>query len=219
MAVITPKPEQFRGADFALGSIRGVRVFGITKEGMLTGLVKRQPWTPYINKARCFAGAIETSHIRSVARLKDILKTPGPQTPGHMMNCDCGFYGVFSNEDNHYWDVTDRSDRVCGVIEGFGITVQGPKGFKAEKARILGLLIPDISAFPEETHAEYRRRTDKLGRHRIDLLTIERMKSLYSETRFFTTYEEMVKTFPLTAVTGYDGMDIDLSGWASDGGK
>lgn len=219
MSKFMPSPMQFRGADFALGTVRGVRVFGITKEGMLTGLVKRQPWTPYTNTARCFSGTLDTSHITSVARLKDFLKTPGPHTPGHMMHCDCGFYGVYSDTDNYYWNVKDRSDRVCGVIEGFGLTVQGPRGFKAEKARIVGLLIPDISEFPDESQAEYLWRTKKSGKHRIEELTIKRMKSLYSDTRFFNTMEEMLSAFPLAQSSVYDGVDIDLRGWESDGGK
>lgn len=56
--------------------------------------------------------------------------------------CSCGFYA--------YWKpspcISPNPDRIIGVIEGFGRTLIGNRGFRSEKARITGLCIPDSSS-------------------------------------------------------------------------
>jgi hypothetical protein len=55
-----------------------------------------------------------------------------------MPDCDCGFWAYTA--DSHVLSVTGPA--VLGVIEGWGRCVLGPHGFRAEKARIVGLAFP-----------------------------------------------------------------------------
>lgn len=217
-----PEPKEFRGADFALGSIMGVRTFGVHKEGLLQGLVFKQIWRPGENRAVCMKkGVIPVGDgpttAEAMARLKKLIGSSGPHVGGHMMNCDCGYYAFYSDVENYYYEtIKDRSDRFCGIIEGYGLTVQGPKGFKAEKARIVALLVPDVSKFPAETTEEYLWR-NKTGRVRIDEDIIARTQRLY-DVPFFTSYEQMLSEFPITQSSVYTGIEEDISAWETDGG-
>jgi hypothetical protein len=60
--------------------------------------------------------------------------------PHYYETCSCGFYAYLNgfNEYNH-------ATRVTGVIEGYGETLIGSRGFRAQKARILAIA-PGISA-------------------------------------------------------------------------
>lgn len=52
--------------------------------------------------------------------------------------CDHGFYGFFDNSN----DYGEKRDRINGVVEGYGETVVGTRGFRSMKARIVALQIP-----------------------------------------------------------------------------
>jgi len=216
-----PEPKEFRGVDFAIGSIMGVRTFGIHKEGLLRGMVFKQIWRPGENQAVCMKKGtlnVGPDTPESIVRLRKLLGSAGPHVGGHMMNCDCGYYAFYSDVDNYYYQhIQDKSDRFAGIIEGYGITVQGPKGFKSEKGRIVALLLPDLSTFPKETNEEYLWRT-KSERVRIDEELVERVRKIYN-VPFFTSYEQMLSEFPLSASSMYNGVDIDTDGWETDGGK
>lgn len=60
------------------------------------------------------------------------------------LSCTCGFYAYFDDGQNTYFDY--NAGDVLGVIEGYGQVTVGSRGFKAEKAKIVALLIePDQS--------------------------------------------------------------------------
>jgi len=59
--------------------------------------------------------------------------------------CRCGHWATWNYEDRTIHD--DRSVPVLGVIKGFGRTRLGTRGFRCEKARILGLH-PDFTLQP-----------------------------------------------------------------------
>jgi hypothetical protein len=62
--------------------------------------------------------------------------------PKHeMANCRCGFYGYYDGSDDFKRDAT-----VSAVVEGYGEVLIGTRGFRASKARVLALCIPEAAA-------------------------------------------------------------------------
>jgi hypothetical protein len=109
----------------ALGRVRGVRQFRITKygyhEGMLTGLFFRTIWNPRINQATCPSVARNAEQALGWADLEE--------------SCTCGFYANLDSPP-----VADLGC-VIGIIEGWGNTVIGEDGFRCERAKIVALVI------------------------------------------------------------------------------
>ena len=128
--------EEFGGPALVLGSVRGRRSFGVTADGRLTGLYYSQVWRPGENRASCLHdGGV-------VVRLPDgritVRAASGREigTAHGLQGCTCGFYAYYRE------DPYSTSRRISGVVEGYGRVVLGTAGFRAEKARILALLVP-----------------------------------------------------------------------------
>lgn len=108
---------------FAVGSVKGVRWWNLGLDQDCTELLGAWgPWVPGENTAACDSG----KHRPPAAR------------------CGCGFWA--------YWLMDALPDMVrtlsvpvLGVVEGFGTTVIGEKGFRCAKARILGLHLPRVT--------------------------------------------------------------------------
>ncbi len=77
----------------------------------------RDPWKPGVNQAHCLAGNPHTAPTRA---------------------CGCGFWA--------YWRLAgDRQvghPHVAALIKGYGKVIKGPRGFRCEKAEIVGLVPP-----------------------------------------------------------------------------
>lgn len=54
-----------------------------------------------------------------------------------LANCPHGFYGYYDGSNDYY-----RHGYVMGVVEGYGETVIGTRGFRCMKARIVALRLP-----------------------------------------------------------------------------
>jgi hypothetical protein len=81
----------------------------------------------------------------SLAELKRVL---GGHKSHEFSTCTCGFY-AFLNGHNRYAD----TNPVVGIIEGYGETVIGTRGFRSKKAKILALapVVPfELEKEPEE---------------------------------------------------------------------
>ncbi|GAA4286549.1 hypothetical protein [Georgenia daeguensis] len=135
-------PEEFGGPALVLGSVRGRRSFGVTADGRLTGLYYSQVWHPGENRASCLHdGGV-------VVRLPDGRITVRAASEreigaGHgLQGCTCGFYAYYRE------DPYSTSRRISGVVEGYGRVVLGTAGFRAERARILALLVPGTASGP-----------------------------------------------------------------------
>lgn len=104
--------------EFCAGTLTGTRSFRVTSSGHLRSLMHPTVWSRGENLARCFARRA----------------TP----PADMdIDCTCGFY-AFWDGSNDYRD----EGHVNAVVEGYGIVVIGPRGFRAQKTRIVALHIP-----------------------------------------------------------------------------
>lgn len=122
---------------FAAGSVVGVRNWYVKKM-----LIPGEPclynlrgawlgnWQPGINQARCLA----ISAVMGPPQLGNPHVTP------HRL-CGCGYWA--------YWEPTyhdlDNPDNGCypvtGIIRGHGRTLIGERGFRCEKAEILGFTV------------------------------------------------------------------------------
>lgn len=110
-------------ADWAPGTVRGIRYFSFSQldslahSPVLIGAHGGR-WHDGENTAAC---AYHPEHV-----------------PPHVENCGCGFWAYWTRDaaDKAY---TGGDSAVIGVVEGYGRTLLGDKGFRSAKARILGL--------------------------------------------------------------------------------
>lgn len=136
----------FTGFDFAVGSVFGQRVWKADKDGNLRGIVHDlPPWTPDVNDARCdLLGSFWFKRIATGYVQIDLPGEFSPSNGDHIAGCFCGFYGYYANQRNTYadsmWMIGECP--VSGVVEAYGKTVLGTKGFRASKARIVALCLP-----------------------------------------------------------------------------
>jgi hypothetical protein len=103
--------------------------------------------------------------------------------PGH----SCGFYAYTETDENPYLGAIDLSIEV--VIQGWGRTVIGTKGFRCEKARILGMVLP-----PHEGQT-YRELKGEMTHGQIadSIIKTYRKIPTYSDRR------AMLRAWPLTS--------------------
>lgn len=117
---------EFTGPELVVGTVRGYRRWDV-RNGHLKAVSWGTKWTAGVNTATCrmpFGRLFGGTHI----------------TAGR--GCSCGFYAYFHPKDAFY------SGAVQGVVEGYGRVTLGSKGFRAEKARILGLVAPRFHVSP-----------------------------------------------------------------------
>jgi hypothetical protein len=64
--------------------------------------------------------------------------------------CSCGFYAYFDEDHNPHHS---KSNVLC-VIEGYGLLTVGTRGFRAEKARLLALVVKPRHRSPRYQHLQ-----------------------------------------------------------------
>jgi len=152
--------SDFGGRQYGLGVVRGVRSFDVDEFGRLKGVQYPTVWKPGENTAVCnrkkpaegwtvdqeatsafgsFRG-YTILYRNDVTGVRGVAKPPMvPELPdGHSLtDCSHGFYAYYDGSNDY------RSDsRISAVVEGYGDTLIGTRGFRAEKARIVALCIP-----------------------------------------------------------------------------
>lgn len=161
---------------FSIGSLTGLRAFLINDKGGLTGVAYRDLYSPEVNTAVCHVEPWWTPETIPACYLPYI--KDGHDFIG--INCTCGFHAFFDGTNDYLHDPNGpmwSEYRIAGIIEGWGKYVVGPRGFRAEKARILALITPpDVDS---ETLATVRRR--------------------YPAAAWFDTQDAAIAEFPLTA--------------------
>ncbi len=130
-----------RELDLAIGSVAGVRWWNLRMPDgpdgqpdlILEGVHSSQSWQPGENTARC----INLYYPHAAPH-----EVPWEQ-------CACGFWA--------YWEVPDEPNPhnfgipVLGVIEGYGRTLIGDRGFRCARARITALrFTSDIATWKKE---------------------------------------------------------------------
>lgn len=150
--------EDFSAFELAVGTTKGLRAFDVDSLGRLTGVTHKAVWRPGENVAECRRSRrtpqCAKAHDDMISMFayhgaKPRMPAGWPHTPqcfdstpclGLEPNCECGFY-AFYNGANDY----RQSSRVSAVIEGYGRTVVGTRGFRAEKAKIVALCLPGLA--------------------------------------------------------------------------
>jgi len=115
----------------------GLRSFRVDSLGRLCPVnATEQPWRPGENICKCQRGGHPRTATKGEAFGVDTGQTR-EYTDHFDPDCACGFY-AFHNGDNTF----NGPGQVTAVIKGYGRTVIGDKGFRSEKAEILGLVAP-----------------------------------------------------------------------------
>lgn len=171
---------EFNGSGFAAGTVRGARAWNVNDDGWLVGITRPQVWVSGVNEASCRKFVMPTMEAVTRGdgsvfyRTVEVAFPEGPVDHG-IEDCQHGFYAYYEGS-NDYGDVSRVSgqSRVSGVVEGFGRTVLGSRGFRCMKAKIVALTFG-----PAVTDA--RR---------------ERVLENYADVPVFGSFEEMVSVFP-----------------------
>lgn len=152
---------EFNGRPFVAGSLTGLRSFRIDALGRLTGVTYPKVFKPGENVGHCAAGGeMQMSLSRAIIRnfywsIGEARVASNPsdapvslvKQPKHrvgQLDCGCGYYAYFDRGNNPH----HQAGQVLGVIEGYGVTTVGSRGFRAEKARLLALIHPRRSGWP-----------------------------------------------------------------------
>lgn len=147
---------EFSGINYGVGVVRGVRSFDVDQYGRLTGVSFKRAWKPGENEAECLAGsggfvtAAINQWITSISAsyypggpVVPVIVPKREQSPArgpHSLDgCSHGFYAYYDGSDDYKSDA-----RISGVVEGYGETVIGTRGFRSAKARIVALCIPRV---------------------------------------------------------------------------
>lgn len=190
--------SDFTGIPFVAGDVRGVRTWSVDPLGRLISPSYRTVWTPGENAASCkkdegagiwgnmtFRLTTNNYFIGDAGTVKVEKADPDPTTtkgkPAHSQaNCTCGFY-AYSNGTNDYADYG-----VTGVIQGYGETQLGTRGFKCAKATILAVHIP--------AHKGKKLKNNVVSSKNDHY---ERLRDNYPDVAFFDNYAEMLNDFPV----------------------
>lgn len=178
---LDPAPEE---AGFAAGVVRGVRAFDVDKFGRLLGVTFRQVWTPGENRAECkrrYDGdiaqamhAMTRAFFASPVAYYSVPAVPAPSSkpamadePHAMRDCKHGFYAYYDGSNDY-----KSPGRINAVVEGYGETVIGTRGFRCMKARIVAL------HFPKHIPEHLRR---MVARNYPDVAVLESFKRMVAE--------------------------------------
>lgn len=145
--------SDFDGRRLVAGTIRGLRSFRVTSEGVLTGVTQVDcEFKPGLNHAICLGrNWLFPGWAR---KWLEAATAPDHQIAG--LGCGCGFYAYFDGKnDYHIHTLIDEAlspGHVAGlsaIIEGTGVVTAGDRGFRAQKARLVALVehhIPQAKA-------------------------------------------------------------------------
>lgn len=115
--------------------------------------------------------------------------------------CQCGFYAYFDGGNDYLTDsgggftvsmygglfatgAEDRAPRVGAIVNAWGAATVGTRGFRAEKAEIVALIVPASTA----------------ARHEVAFSKAQRN---YPDVQVFETEKDAVRAFPLTDAAPY----------------
>lgn len=130
--------NDFEGVGYAAGVVTGTRSFALDKLGRLTGVAYKVVWKPGENEARCMARDVDMyMGSMGATRFTDVVR-PADRPEHSIADCEHGFYGYYDGSNDYY-----EPGRIMAVVEGYGDTIIGTRGFRASKARIVALHLPD----------------------------------------------------------------------------
>lgn len=140
--------SDFSDRPFVAGSLIGLRAFKPDELGRLHGPSFGGVFKPGENVAECSqSGRSMRRFQRDLAEAVRALEgkpgnpqIKGPRASDHTVagvDCSCGFYAYFDGGNDYA-----RSGTVSALVEGYGVCTVGHRGFRAEKARLVALVLP-----------------------------------------------------------------------------
>jgi hypothetical protein len=169
--------SDYDGVSFQITPVRGVRAFDVDSLGRLRGVVHHHIWRPGENVAKCqvdpmtraltkrlYGGLIHGLYAGTYTAVEVPAEKPEPpaEPPKHdMAKCACGFYGFLDGSADYH-----NPGRVEGVIEAYGDVHLGTRGFRATKARIIALCVPE----PSGGHDPYQRLVTWMAEHESSMI-------------------------------------------------
>jgi hypothetical protein len=110
------------------------------------------------------------------------------------VKCTCGFYAYFDGGNDYLiqmnqqsygsgWITIGGSDddapRIGAIVEGWGVCTVGTRGFRAEKAKVVALIIPDST------------------KGRLEVAFTKALRN-YPDVQVFDTERDAIRAIPLT---------------------
>jgi hypothetical protein len=174
------------------GTVRGLRTWALVDEPPLDAahplVIVGQAgfkWQPGENVAAC--------NLRSLGA--DAVKKAASHRPAGK-SCSCGFYG--------YWAGTglDWHAGLTGVIEAYGLTQLGTRGFRCERARVLALApsVSPMSPLEEAAHRWLFSCRSESCRWRLTRTRLTQLSERYG-VPVLKSQREMLRAFPPTALS------------------
>lgn len=192
--------SEFSDRPFVAGSLRGVRAFDVDALGRLVGVAHKQVWRPGENAAECRKETATrgrypiwstlpwltslryemvpadankpVSLVHAGREAAKLARERSNHRPGSL-SCTCGFYAYFDTAYDNPYD--DSPGRIRALVDGYGVVTVGSRGFRAEKAKIVALII---------------------SKGRRDHMT-ERVVANYAPVPVFTKRRDALEQFPL----------------------
>lgn len=186
----------FGDFEFAVGTVRGLRSWHAEEAG-LRSVSRKYIWRPGENTAHCYR--VELCDCADCRAERDAMLAVSPH---RMETCDCGFYAYFAPQIEVGSETYTRptGSYTIGVIEAYGRTIVGTKGFRAQRARILALALngtePDASLSTWAAIAHERRlQHTGLAAHRLGV-------------PLFTSVEELLAEFPTSSADDFRQQEV-----------
>lgn len=176
--------SDYSGVDFALGSVRGFRRWGVDVTGVLSPITysSRSRWMPgeNVSSCQCTPSYEQLPKIEGEEWKERNKRAKEWRESASFEDMNCGFYAYFDGEDDHGHGSADPN--ISGVVEGYGEVLIGTKGFRAKKARILALAIPAFK-----------------GIWRLDEFVVSKIRANYPGIPLFESEMAMRAEFPAPA--------------------
>lgn len=174
--------KDFGEREFALGSIIGHRAWRVNPDGVLYGVNHGQDWLPGENVAECKAHpppdvVPRKGEDETYESYND--RAQAWKSSHEMIACDHGFYAYTDSDHDRDYYYTHEPVLV-GVVEGYGETLIGTKGFRCMKARILAVSVAPFK-----------------GVWTLEPFVIERLRRNYPGVAFFESRLAMLSEFPV----------------------
>lgn len=121
--------------------------------------------------------------------------------PHSLDGCSCGFYAYFNSSSNEYFSLSS----VTGIIEGYGETNIGTKGFRCAKAKIVALYVPPKSKTSEKGLRKIVVSQTNVGftDEQISMITKN-----YPDVEIFSNYDMMIHKHRASSLSDFSWDDV-----------
>lgn len=173
----------FEGISLSLDPVFGIRGWTVEADGVLRSPSQRYQWAPGENRvvSPCSCNPKKNedeSWTELVERAKE-----WRVNEHDFLTSQCGFYAYLDHaRESHLYD----TNAIAGVIEGFGETVIGTKGFRCQRAKIAAIAIEPINAVWE------------MADH-----VVKRIRANYPGVPIFESRLAMISEFPLSRIEDF----------------